>query len=154
MSEIVQDAQRMSLLFQYGAVTADEVISWADSWIQRMDSPAEALLHLSTTPPDKTGDTLSCLRRLSTGADFWNALRSALPRLRDYVASHRERAEEIANHLFLTVCNFELGEVPDDLHFAFRFDDAFCLARQGTYGSPETVCREFIHELEKFTQAA
>ncbi len=154
MTEIAQDAQRMSLLFQFGVATADEAISWADSWIQRTDSPAEALLELSTTPPGKTGDILSCLRQLSAGADFWNALRGALPRLRDYVASHRDRAEGIANQLFLTVCSFGVPEVPDDLSFAYRFGDAFSLAREGTYGDPETVYQEFIHELDKFTKVA
>ena len=55
-----------------------------------------------------------------------------MPRLRDYVATHRHRAEAIANQLFLTVCSYNSPEVPDDLRFAYRFDDAFSLAHEGT----------------------
>jgi hypothetical protein len=154
MQSIAKDAQRMSLLFQWGVATADEIISWADSLIVHMDSPLDSLLELSTTSPAKTGDILSCLHRLSGGADFWAAFRCALHRVRDYVASHPERAEAIANHLFLAACGFSVSDVPDDLHFAYRFDDAFSLAREGTCGEPQTVYRGFIHELDKFTQVA
>jgi hypothetical protein len=153
MTDIAQDAQRMSLLFQYGISAADEVIKWADSMIVQMDSPPDSLLELSTTAPSKTADVLSCLRGLSAGAEFWMALRSAIPQIREFVTSHPDRAEGIANHLFHTVCRFPFSDLPHDLHFIYRFDDAFSLAREGTYGEPETVYREFIHEMEKFTQA-
>lgn len=142
------------MLFMYGVVVADELVAWADSFIVRMDSPPDPLLELSTTEPSKTGDILSCLRRLSVGADFWAAFRSALPRLRDYVTSYPDRAESIANHLYLTACSFEVSEVPDDLHFIYGFDDAFFLAREGTYGESETVYREFVRELDRFSQVA
>ena len=112
------------------------------------------MLKLSTAAPDRTADILSCLHRLSSGAEFWPALRSTIPQLRDFVASHPDRAESIANHLFLTACSFEVGDVPDDLHFIYRFDDAFSLAREGTYGDTQTVYRDFVHELERFTPVA
>lgn len=152
MTAIVQDALRMSLLFQFGAVAADEVIVWADSLIVQIDSPPDSLLELSTTSPSRTADILSCLRQLSAGAEFWAAFRSALPRLRDYVASHPDRAEGIANQLYLIACGFAVTDVPDDLHFVYHFDDAFSLAREGVYGDTETVYQEFIHELDKLTQ--
>ena len=154
MTAIAQDAQQMSLLFQYGVAAAVEIVAWADSLIVQMDSPPDALLELSTAAPSKTEDILSCLHRLSVGGDFWSAFRSALPRLRDYIRLHPDRAENIANHLFLTACSFSVSDVPGDLHFVYRFDDAFSLARQSTYDEPETVYREFIHELDKFTQVA
>jgi hypothetical protein len=154
MQSIVQDAQRLSLLFQYGVLDAGAVIAWADGAIAQMDSPSDSLLELSTTAPDKTADILSHLHRLSSGAEFWPALRSAIPQIRDFIVAHPDRADAIANHLFLTACSFGVGDVPDDLHFLYRFDDAFSLAHEGTYGDLETVYREFIRELEKFTQVA
>jgi hypothetical protein len=154
MQSITQDAQRVSLRFQYGVLDAAAVIAWSDGAIVQMESPPDALLELSTTAPDRTADVLSCLHRLSSGAEFWPALRSALPQLRDFVAAHPDRAESIANHLFLTVVRFPVAELPDDLHFIYRFDDAFSLAREGTYGDTETVYREFIHEMERFTPVA
>ena len=138
------------MLIQYGVLDASAVIAWADAMIVEMETPPDSLLELSTTAPDKTAEILSCLRRLSTGADFWTAFRSALPMLRDYVASHRDRAESIASHLFLTACGFGVGDVPEDLHFVYRFDDAFSLSREGTYGDPETVYREFIHSFMRW----
>ena len=52
-----------------------------------------------------------------------------------------------------SLCRHEVSDVPDDLHFLYRFDDAFSLA-QGGYGETETVYREFIHELDRFIQVA
>jgi len=153
MQSIAQDAQRVSLLFQYGVLNANAVTAWADAAIVQMDTPPDALLELSTTPPDRTVDVLACLHRLSSGAEFWSALRSAMPQLRDFVASHPERAESIANHLFLTACSF-VEDVPEDLRFMYRFHDAFSLARDGTYGDTESVYREFVNELERFTNSA
>src|SRR6185436_13963371 len=147
MQSIAQDAQRLSLLFQYGVLDASTVIAWADTAIVQMDSPPDSLLELSTTAPDKTADVLSCLHRLSSGAEFWPALRRAIPHIRDFIVAHPDRAVAIANHLFLTACSFGVSDVPDDLRFVYRFDDAFSLAHEGTYGEPETVYREFIHEL-------
>jgi hypothetical protein len=151
MQSIAQEAQRLSLLFQYGVFDAGAIIAWADTAIAQMDSPPDSLLELSTTAPDKTADILSRLHRLSSDAEFWPALRSAIPPIRDFIVAHPDRADAIANHLFLTACSFGAGDVPDDLRFLYRFDDAFSLAHEGTYGEAETVYREFIHELEKFT---
>jgi hypothetical protein len=154
MPSLAEDAQRMTLLFEYGVVADDEVVAWADWFIVQMDSPPYLLLELSTTAPSKRGDILTCLHRLSVGADFWAAFRSALPRLRDYIASYPDRAEGIANQLSLTACNSPPSDVPDDLNFICHFDDAFSLAREGTYGESETVYREFVHELDRFSQVA
>ncbi len=154
MHPITQDAQRINLLFHYGVFAADAVIGWADAKIVELNSPPDSLLDLSMTAPDKTADIDSCLNRLGSGAEFWSALRSAIPQIREFIASHPDGVESIANHLFLSVCRFPFSDVPDDLHFIYRFEDAFSLAREGIYGEPKTVYREFMHELEKFTQVA
>lgn len=142
----------MSLLFQCGVLSSLEVIAWADSEIIKADLPGGALLELTTTESSKTEDILSHLRRLSAGADFWQAFRHVLCSLYRYVVSNPDKAETIANHLFLAACEFSVADVPDDLRFVYRFDDAFSLAREGTYGDFETVYREFVAELERFTK--
>jgi|ERR1051326_4791559 hypothetical protein len=153
MESIAQDAKRMSFLFHYGVLDGLAVIAWADAAIVQMDSPPDALLELSTTAPEQTADLLSYLDRLSSGAESWSALKSAIPRIRDFVASRPDRAEAIANQLFLTGC-YGAGDVPEDLRFIFRYDDAFSLAREGQYGDTQTVYQEFLHEMERFTEAA
>lgn len=151
MPSLAQEAQRLSLLFKYGVVSAGELISWADSQIAELDSPPEALLELSITFPDDTGGIISRLHRLSAGADIWSAMRAALPRIRDYVTARPQDAEHIANHFYLTALTFE--PVPTDLRFLYRFDDAFYLAREGTYGDRETIYKDFLSELERFSEA-
>src|SRR5687767_1859494 len=106
MDSLVQEAQQMSLLFQYGVLDANAVIAWADGKLVQMDLPPDSLIELSTTAADRTAEIFSCLHRLSSDAEFWRALRSAMPRLREFVLSHSDRAESIANHLYLTVCSF------------------------------------------------
>jgi hypothetical protein len=154
MQSITQDAQRTSLLFSYGVLDAAAVIAWADEAIVQAKSPSNALLDLSMAAPDKTEDILSCLHRLSAGAEFWPAFRSALPQIRDFIVTHPDRADAIANDLFLTACSFGFSDVPDDLRFIYRIDDAFSMARDGTYGDRNTAYRDFIDALEKFTPGA
>jgi hypothetical protein len=154
--DIAQDAQRMNLLIQYDALTADEVVAWANSLVaelDKMDSPPGLLFALSNTSPSNAKEILFCLAQLSAGADFWTAFRRTLPRLREYVTEHPDRTERIANHLFSTLCRYDVSDVPDDLHFLYRFDDAFSLAQEG-HGDTETVYREFVHELDRFIQVA
>ena len=67
MQTIAHDAQRMSLLFEYGVLTGDDVIAWSDSAIVQLDSLPDSLLQLSMTAPDKTGDIMSHLHQLSSG---------------------------------------------------------------------------------------
>ena len=149
MKTIAHDAQRMGLLFEYGIVTGKEVVAWADSAIVQLASLPDSLLQLSLTAPDNTADIISHLHRLASGADFWAALRSVIPRIRDYVVEHPDGAETTANHLFLTAC-FAHNKFPKDLQFLFRFDDAFSLAQDGVYGTPQDVYRDFVQELGKF----
>lgn len=151
MPPYAQDAKRLSLLFDYGVATDREVIEWADSQIVALDSPPDALMQLAVTPPTKTADIITHLHTLSAEAEFWPAFRAVLARLHDHVASRPADAERIANDIYRTVLMFP--DVPAEFSFAYRFDDAFSLAREGTYGDEDTVRREFIHELQRFAPA-
>lgn len=73
-----------------------------------------------------------------------------MPELRNFLASHPERAEAIANHLLKTAYEFGFNDVPKEFHFIYRFDDAFSAARERGHGELKKVTREFTHELEKF----
>jgi len=148
MKSIAQDAQRLSLLFQFGVIDAKAAISWADPFIVEMDSPPDLLIQLSTTAPEKTGDILSCLRALGLGADFWTAFRSTIPQIRAFIAFHPELAERVADHMSFIACT--VGDVPEDLFFINRYDDAFLLARQDMYGDVNTIREELIREMDEF----
>jgi hypothetical protein len=131
-------------------VSGADVVRWADSQIVALDSPSDALIDLSTTPTSQIADQLSHLRTLASGSDFWAAFRSLLGALHDCLTSHPQRAEDVASELYRTVVWSEHGDVPEDLTFIYHFDDAFSLAREGTYGDPEAVLHDFLSELEKF----
>ncbi|HTV39544.1 MAG TPA: hypothetical protein VMF08_03140 [Candidatus Sulfotelmatobacter sp.] len=88
---IENDARRMSVLFDYGIINGEEVVAWADSIIVKMDLLPDPLLALSLAAPEKTGDIISHLHQLSCNADFWKALRSAIPQIRDFVIAHPDR---------------------------------------------------------------
>jgi len=150
MTALCHDAQRMSLMLQFGLASGADVIGWADSEIVALDLASGPLLELSTTPPANTCDLLSHLRALASGADFWAAFRTVLGPLQDHIASNPARTEYFANELYRTASSFDSGEVPKDLSFLHRFDDAFSLAREGTYGRPEDVLREFLAELGRY----
>jgi trans-aconitate methyltransferase len=151
MPPYAQDAERLSLLFHYGVASDREVIEWPDAQIVALDSPPDALMQLAVTRPGDTAAIMSHLHTLSADAEFWPAFRAALARIHQHVVAHPGDAERIANDIYRTVLMF--SDVPDEFTFVYHFDDAFSLARDGTFDEA-TVLKEFTDELQKFTTAA
>jgi hypothetical protein len=149
MPPYAQDAKRLSLLFDCGVATEREVIDWADSRIVALNSLPDALMQLAVTAPNDTAAFITHLHALSAGAELWPAFRAALARLYEHVLANPRDAERIANCIYLTVATSP--DVPAEFIFAYQFDDAFSLAREGIFGDEETVLREFTEELRKFT---
>lgn len=146
-----QDAKRLSLLFDYGVATEREIIEWADSQIVVLDSPPDALLQLAMTRPTDTAAIISHLHTLSAEAEFWSAFRAALVRIHRHVVTQPSDAERLANDIYRTVVMF--SDVPEEFTFVYHFDDAFSLARDGTFGDEATVLKNFTDELQRFTTA-
>jgi hypothetical protein len=143
------EAKRFSILLEFHMPVGEDVVAWADSQIAASDAPCKPLLDLSTKSPQRTPEMLSHLHALAAGADSWSALRVAVPRLREHLLSHPEGAEGIAHGLFHMAVS--ASDVPPDFKFACRFDDAFHLARERVFGNVESVRREFLDELARFT---
>jgi hypothetical protein len=152
MAPFAQDGKRLSLLFDYGVVSEGEVIAWADAKIMEMKSPPDALLDLAATRPTDTASIISHLHDLCHDAELWPAFRAALASLYHYVAANPREAERIATAICRTLLTFP--DLPEEFSFVNRFDDAFLLARDGTYGDEATVQKEFIQELQRFSAAA
>ena len=152
MPPYAQDAKRLSLLFDYGVASEQEVIAWADSQIVALDSPPDSLLQLAITSPADTAAIITHLHSLSADAEFWPAFRATLPQLHEHVRTHPADAERIANSLYHTILMF--SDVPTEFSFAYHFDYAFSLAREGIFGDEDEVRREFIHELKRFAPLA
>src|SRR5688572_13225239 len=145
MPPYAQSAKRLSLLFDYGVATEREVIEWADSQIVALESPPEALMELAATRPTDAAGMISHLHSLSAQAEFWPAFRQAMGRLYEHLVAHPDDAARIANNIYLTVVTF--SDVPKEFSFAYRFDDAFSLAHEGTFGDEDTVRKEFTDAL-------
>ena len=140
----------MSFMLQYGLASGVDVVKWADAQIIALDSPPGSLIDLSMTPTGQTADLLSHLRALASGADIWAAFREVLGPLHDYVGSKPSQAEDVACELLRTAAWIDPEGMPEDLHFLYHFDDAFFLAKDGSFGRPEDVVRDFLTELARF----
>src|SRR2546425_5390685 len=132
MNSLCQDAQRVSLMFQFGLIRGQAVVDWADSQIIALDSPPPTLIELSTTPISRTADLLSHLGALASGADYWEAFRMVLGLFYQRVASHPERTGRLASELYSRLVSTWPRMVPDetpmDLQFLYEFDLALEVA--------------------------
>ncbi len=137
-------------MLQYGLASGIDVVKWADSQIIALDSPPGSLIDLSMTPTGQSADLLSHLRALASGADVWAAFRAVLGPLHDYVAARPSQAEDFAYELLRTAAWINPEGMPEDLRFLYHFDDAFFLARDGSFGRTEDVLQDFLRELARF----
>jgi len=149
MDMIREEAQRTYVLVRLGVVKGAEVITWATDLVTQLEDPPLELLELVTTPADDFAGVLTWLTRLRVGADVWVARREAMPAVYRYLLAHPHEAERVANALFLEMAG-SYSDMPEDLHFVYRTDEAFSLAREGAHGDLPTATREFMLELEKF----
>jgi hypothetical protein len=149
MSSLVQEAATELFLLNLGVRSTADVVRWSDAIIAKEDSPHGMLIELSTTPLERIDRFTSILSDLGTGSDYWASVREAMPALHDFVVAHPEEAERIASSLYIIAAG-ELDRIPKEFSFIYRFDDAFYLAREGTYGRLEDVHAEFIAELARF----
>jgi hypothetical protein len=66
------------LRLQFGLVSGEDIINWADSEIVRLDSPPEELIDLATSNASQIDEHLSYLNALAQGAEFWNAAKTLI----------------------------------------------------------------------------
>lgn len=149
MSSRIQEAATELFLLNLGVRSTTDVVQWSDATIAKEDSPHELLIELSTTPLERIDRFISILSDLRTGSDYWPSVRDAMPALHTFVLAHPEEAERIASSLYMIAAG-ELDRMPKEFSFIYRFDDAFYLAREGTYGRLEEVHADFLAELARF----
>ena len=151
MPAYTQDAKKLSLLYDWGLLSDDDIIGWAEVQTAQLASPPLVLLELADTKPGSTPSIIAYLHSLSSDAQFWPACRDALWQLHDHLLAQPQDTERMAYTLYHSVLNG--AEVPEELNFLSRYDDAFDLAKAGVSGDLASVRDAFIKELERFMPA-
>ena len=147
-----REAATLRVGLQLGLVSVREVVGWADEQIAATDTPPEALLDLALMAHANHLDVLSRLRGLSTTVPSLDVLPRALK-----TGLHRLREDPslgpvVARGLYqlFVEANYE---VPDELRQIGQFEDAYALAKQGSYGTEEGVFRELLTFASRFEDA-
>ena len=137
MQDIRNDAARLSLLHDFGVISANEVVRWADDLIVSEAKPCQELIDLSTSSAKGVGDAL---RSLARGADVWLPIEAALPRILEFVTAKPDQAP-IAARAFYHIAVDQKYEVPKTLRFFLNAEDDFDLAESGIYRFDEVYHR-------------
>jgi hypothetical protein len=147
MNPLSKDAKRVSLMLQYGFMTSQAVVDWADAQIVALDSP------LAATPVSRTADLLSHLAALASDAEYWEAFRVILGSLSERLASRPNEAILSAwNNLYCTMVATAPTN-PWDVPTEFQFIYSLLVALDGAEyerGRREWVLHEFLAKLRTF----
>ncbi len=144
MKGMRNEAAKLALLHDIGAIASDEVIRWADSLIESQDQPSQDLIELATAPEGKIGDEL---HRLALGSDTWRPVEQALPEILRFITAHPGKAPIVAR-AFYHIAVSQGYQVPDRLRFILSAEDDFDLATSGIYHLDE-VYGWFIESLRE-----
>lgn len=154
MKPYAQEAENLRLLFDAGIASVDDVVAWADGTISTLPGYDDDLTEISLGTKVPMAEMDSRLRRVSEGADHFEAIRNLLGWMHRTLLSDRSKARGFARLLeSLWVANNY--KVPSDLiNCMAGIDDTFSLAESGTYGSLEEAIDELIADTAKFDSAS
>jgi hypothetical protein len=141
------EAEVLFRRFQFGLAERDELVSWADSWIERLDSPPYPLIELSLARSKSDYHVTQCLKELIGGGHQRQVWKQFIEHLLRLVAQDPSRDSEVARILFLVALE---GDVPDGVpeNQMLRYWDDIDLAKNGVYGNRESERTRLIHFLE------
>lgn len=142
MKTIEQDAARLAFLFDLGMVSAQEVITWADDAIVRLEKPSHALIELSVSSPSSLS---TALRSLAVSTDVWAGVSEALPFVLKALEEKPHLARRVAREFYHLVKSANY-RVPERYSFFMRADDDFDLAESGMFVFDE-VYQRFIEDI-------
>ncbi|HSA96609.1 MAG TPA: hypothetical protein VLJ16_11185, partial [Acidobacteriota bacterium] len=99
MKPYAQEAENLRLLFDAGIVSVDAVVAWADRTILTFPDYDEDLVNVSLGAKVPMIEMDSRLRRVSWGADIFEAIRNLAGRIHSTLLSDRLRARDFARVL-------------------------------------------------------
>lgn len=148
MKTISQMASNFRMALEVGAVTKDEVISWADHEIEDCDDYIDDLANISM---EKDGaNILTYLRNLIDDTDEFEALRYTMGRMHDDLRNDFTSVRRYTRFLEIQAIN-HIDDLPDDMQFLMGIDDEYELAEKGIYGTLVESKESLMKNLAKYT---
>lgn len=153
MLSLVQQAEVRRQELSLGLISVSEVVQWADAMLAEMVEYDDDLVNVSLAGDFCPQDVVGLLRRLTVGADEFEAMRSVLGTLHGFLLKDDSQARAFTNALegFWIDHGFEL---PEDLRFIAGLDDDFGLAEDGIYGTRDETLARLIDNLAVFDLTA
>lgn len=142
-----QDAARQMVLMEVGVATIGDVVSWADQAIVSSERPHPLLIDVSLADVERYHDVYGLLRQLAGGVSRFDALRYALPAIREAILSGRLPADRVASSLYVYLCG-QYSEIPEDMRYLYIADDEFYLAVVEKYGDRAEVEKKFLDAMQ------
>lgn len=121
MKPYAQEAENLRLLFDAGLASVDDVVAWADRTILILPDYDEDLTEISLGAKLPEYEMTKRLRRLSTGADRFEAIRNLAGRMHQVLLSDKLWAEEFAGTLTRLYYEND-SEFPEDLAYIWDED--------------------------------
>jgi len=152
MKPYAQEAENLRLLFLAGIVSVDDVVAWADRTILAFPKYDDDLTEVSLGAKIPMAEMDSRLKRVSEGADHFEAIRNLLGQMHRTLLSDRSQSHGFARlleHIWVE----RQYEIPADLGFMGGIDDIFYMAVTGIFGTLEQAIDNLISETARFDTA-
>ena len=146
-----QDAARQMVLMEVGVASVRDIVTWADKVIIASDRPHPILIDVSTADIDRYYDVYGYLRKLACDVSRFDALRYALPAIRESIENGRLASDRAASSIYVYLCG-QYSEIPEDMRYLYVADDEFYLAVAENYGDRAQIEKKFLqtmHNAEK-----
>lgn len=138
------EAARLGLLLDVGAISSAEVIAWADFQIIESPKPCSDLIDISLTKERSVRDALL---RIAVGANTWSSVAMAMPALLEFVGRNPNKAALVAS-AFYHIAVEQRYEVPAEFSFFNSAEDDFALANDGVFDKDEVYSR-FVENMRR-----
>lgn len=143
------EAEVLAIAIELGVVQVAEAVDWADQYIVALDQPPYELIELSSAGASHPLDVAHLLRTVPGAADVPAVCRRVFARMLSALNEGRMSPESVARALDFMQLEGRAPD-PDAQSEMSRLNDAFELAHEGTYGTPEQVGRELREFLERY----
>ena len=140
---MTRDAAALRVGLRLGLLGVEDVVKWANEQIAALDRPPATLLDLSLMGDSPPVEVHARLREISAGVSSLDILPSVLARGVGQLRADPSLGPTVARGLYELYVEADY-DVPPGLEEIGRLDDAYSLAKQGTYGTEEETFRDLL----------
>ncbi len=130
-----------------GVVQTADVVQWADDWIERLETPPDALLEVSLNGK-RLNDLIHSLGVVADPQFSPESVELLCRLLHKHLVQKPDELHRVVHLLYRATVQ---GVLPDTFaHEVYRLDDFFDLAVQGSYGTVDDLYSETVEILERY----